>query len=317
MSTYPDYIDDTGHGQACMPFPGLMKDTHAYLFAFKGTVPALQALVDKFLNLPNNDEVQYSVLGDNVFVTFMHVAQLSSMVEVIGYSDDHEVGFWVPLLAKPRHGLERVVFWMPYVIIDVYEGMVTGREGWGWRKCYGDVTVPESPDNADSFAAATHVFKTFSATTEGKVETIVTLKRDTPAKAETTWQKLGEAAHAVKQLWSGGGPVKPHLWELAINLAEHLSHENAPIANLKQFRDVNDSSKACYQAITESTIGVKAFHGGGLLTGIYTLDITDTASHPIAQDLGITVPAKADWAIWTHMDMTADIGTEVWKATST
>jgi hypothetical protein len=316
-SSYPPYIDDLGHGQGCMAFPGAMKDSHAYLFAFQGDAPAIQSLVDKFLNPPNNDEIEYSLIGDSVFITFMHVEKLSSEVDVIGYSDDHECGIWVPLLARPKNGMERIVFWMPYIVIDVYEGMVTGREGWGYRKCYGNVTVANSPAEADLFEAATHLFRTFSPQTEGRVETLVTVRRDPGSEDGHTseWTKLADAARDIKQLWTGGTPAKVHLWQILIDVAIHLLKEQVPIVNLKQFRDVQDSTRACYQAITEAGIGIHKFKGGGFLKGTYTLDILPAASHPIAQDLGIAVPARAQWAIWALADMSADTGKEVWKAT--
>ena len=51
-------------------------------------------------------------------------------------------------------------------------------------------------------------------------------------------------------------------WDLAKNLVEDLVTGNVPMVFLKQFRDVVDPSKACYQAVIEAPSHLQKFYGG-------------------------------------------------------
>ena len=59
-----------------------------------------------------------------------------------------------------------------------------------------------------------------------------------------------------------------------------------PIIGLKQFRDIAQSDRACYQAITDAPMKIVDFHAGGLL-GEYVVNLGGLASEPIRQDLGL------------------------------
>ena len=69
---------------------------------------------------------------------------------------------------------------------------------------------------------------------------------------------------------------------------------------LKQFRDVHDPDRACYQSIVEASEKVTGFRKAGLLAGDYQLTIFPFASHPIAAELGLPPdpqPALAAWYV--------------------
>jgi hypothetical protein len=87
-----------------------------------------------------------------------------------------------------------------------------------------------------------------------------------------------------------------------------------PIIGLKQFRDVAQSDRACYQAITDAPMKIGGFHGGGLL-GDYVVNLGDLASEPIRQDLGLPPgPIRPLLSAWLRYDFRLDAGIELWNA---
>jgi hypothetical protein len=310
----PLYVSDYGRAEISLELPGIMNGTHAYLLAFTGDPVAMQSVVDTFLNAPAQGAVEYSVLGNQAFFAFLHVDQLTSNLELLGYTTDHECGVWIPLLARGG-GPDRIVIWMPYIIIDWQQGMATGREVLGYRKTMGTVEMPTDPKQADRFVVSTNVFPTFSQTTKEIFEPLITIERQGTGSFSEEWTEAKHALEGLLHVWTRGlGELHANRWQVAANIAELLVTMEIPIVNLKQFRAAHDTTRACYQAIIECGIGIHGFHGAGLLGGDYMLNITQVASHRIAQDLGLTLPAKADFAMWLHLDMSADPGREVFRA---
>jgi hypothetical protein len=314
-SNYPKYISDYGHAEISYELPGVMKNTRAYMFAFPGTPATMQALVDEFLNAPAKGAVEYSVIGDQAFLTFLHVDHLTSDVELMGWTTDNECGVWIPLLARGG-GMDRLVIWMPYIVIDWQEGMVTGREVLGYRKTMGEVVIPLKDADPAHFEVKTTVFPTFARNTQQVTESIIRVQREgTVGALKSEWNEIKEVASAFTHLWTKGfGQLHAHRWQIAIDLVKLAFELEIPIVNLKQFRAAHDTTLACYQAIIECGIGIHGFHGGGLMPTNYQLDITSAASHRIAEDLGLKVPLAADFALWLDLDLSADPGREVVRA---
>jgi len=322
-NNYPPYISDHGHGEVCMAIPGVVQDGLMFMFAFRADTSRVQQLVDTFLNQPAKGAVEYAVLGGHVFVSFLK-GRLTSSGEVVGYIDDNECGFWVPLVARSgKDGSTRLVFWMPYILIDNFEGMVTGREVWGYHKGVGPVVVPASPSGATSFEASTRIFKVFSPETRGVIEPLVRIDRapgQEQIRAESLYADGQELLQAFTQSWLGDseataeGKLPIPRWKLLIDVLKLLVHHQVPVVNLKQFRDAKDGNRACYQALIEGPLTVTRFGGAGPLLGDFTLNITPCQSHPIAADLGLQLPAQSRFGLWVRMDFTVEPGQEVWKA---
>jgi hypothetical protein len=84
---------------------------------------------------------------------------------------------------------------------------------------------------------------------------------------------------------------------------------------LKQFRDVQCPTKACYQAIVEAPLEIHPDGAsyGRLDPALYTIRLANLASHPIASNLGVKdlVPERAFWAT---LNFDIQLGYEVWRA---
>ena len=89
-----------------------------------------------------------------VLCTYLRSDFLTSTSEQVGTISDRECALWIVLVEKPRGlALPRIVFWMPYIVIDTSIGMATGREIWGFRKEIGPVTIPSAEQDPARFVA--------------------------------------------------------------------------------------------------------------------------------------------------------------------
>lgn len=318
-SSYPPYVDDIGHGLQVPEVPAACEGATLMSFFVDADHNAMQATVDKFLNQPNGGAVSYYVLGSSAILTYSYTKRHYSIPQQIGYLSDYECAFWIPLFARTRDGSrpDRITFWIPYLFISWPEGMATGREIWGFRKEVGQITMPSSPADARLFTTVGTIFDPLSNDTKGRSETIVTVRKTgQPGRLAETIKDIAELAKLLVKFWGKGASELPvSRLGLAVDVVKTILTRKVPIVNLKQFRDANDSTKACYQALIEATCTITKLHGGGLLDGDYVLDVANFASHQIINDLGLsgsTVPV--DFALWLQMDFTADAGQEVWKA---
>jgi hypothetical protein len=318
-NSYPRYVSTLGYAEQCSPAPGAVLGATTYAFAYHvEDLGRLQATVDHFLNEPAGGEVTYTVLGPLIFNSFLHAEKLTSTVEQIGWQPDDEMAFWVPLYAQgPGPGRDRLVFWMPYIVISVSEGMTTGREIWGFFKQTGDTDIPAKSDPALNFQSRALVYDPLASTTEGRVEPLVSVSG--PGKKGGLVAEFDSIAGMMKgfhELWSGGPEGLPTgNGGFILNTLEHLLRGEVELVNLKQFRDAWDSSKACYQAIIEGPCTITALRGAGLLPEGFSATIPDWASHRIAYHLGLPLsgPIPAVFGTWVEMDFLASPGREVWK----
>ncbi len=319
--TYPAYVPTLGFAEQCSPVPGIISGAMTNAFALKVANPAqLQATVDHFLNAPTHGAARYTVLGELIFVTFMHADRLTSGGEVNGWQPDDEMAFWVPLLVRgPTGQPDRIRMWMPYITISVSEGMTTGREIWGYFKQTGDVTVANHSADPMVFTAQALIYDPLASTSQGRTEPLVTITGPSEAGGlEALWHDVESFARGMHELWQGAHAQVPSGdGGLILDTLEHLLAGQVEVVNLKQFRDAADSTLACYQALIEGPCTIKALHGGGLLPAGSSATIANWASNPIASYLGLPTsgPIPVVFASWVKMDFEASNGREVWKAT--
>jgi uncharacterized protein with NAD-binding domain and iron-sulfur cluster len=319
----PPYVERCGLQDHLQPF--LCANTRMYGFFVRGDASSLQRnVVDPILKGPTRGAMDYRVLSDLVMVTFAYTAEghsLRTPDRQMGWIPERSCTVWVLTAAVRREGgvdvAERVVFFAPYIVVDNPWSMASGREIYGFPKTIGAILMPVDSAAPDAFSASTIILPVFQYAQQGSDEIIIRVDRTAAEPAPpAVWSSGTEAARAVLSQWSSGGRrlMVPGLG-LAIDLFDLLRHEVVPTVYLKQFRDAADGMRACYQAIVEAPMTMRKLHGGGPLSGSYTLTACDFASHPIVHDLGLpqkTVPAE--FPFFVDFDFVAEAGTEVWKA---
>jgi hypothetical protein len=325
MKDLPSYISDRGHGEICYEVPLSISGATVYAFALHARHEALQLLVDSQLNAAASPTVRYEAVGHSVLLIYFHAEHCSSTTETIGWLPDREAMVWVLVVQKTAQG-SRLMFWIPYLLIDAMSGMVTGREVWGYRKSLAAIDLPIAATDPAQFVARTIVFKTFSPDTQGLVEPLITVSRNGPlGPLQTAWRDPEDVVKgAIAMLRESFSEFDMSDWLNAATVIEGLGKIAAtlriPVINLKQFRDVGDSAKACYQALVESPCELVALHGAGPLPGDFTASFLTCDSHRMVADLGLGTPAPGAtsvpvrFAFWWKMDFTTLDGSVVWQA---
>jgi hypothetical protein len=286
-----------------------------YGFGLEVDPVVVTANANAYLAAPTKGEYELSMFGNLALLAYFTSPSITSLAQVIGYMPDKECAFFVPLCIKPRGSLvpTRFALWVPYLMIDNSIGMAMGREIWGFPKEIGSMSMPLAPTDPARFVATATLFETFSMETKGVEKPLLTVsKTGSLGPLETAWHDaLAFGAWVVSVLKDG---VIDDLAMLPEFAALALARE-VPVINLKQFRDAADGRRACYQALTRVGLQVEKVHGGGLLDGEYTLDITPCASHQVAKDLGLSGNrVRAKYGFWVDMDLKMPAGEILWQA---
>jgi hypothetical protein len=335
-SPYPKYIE-RADGQAFNQ-PYEIKGTKMYGFVVEGSMAKLQEVCDKYLNDPNNGEIEYRPAMNYLVLTFNKIDSLSSIYPPDygkGTVHEEEAIFWMLTVVGKRVGplfiAERLAWFMPYVYVNNSPILVSGREVYGFFKELGLFQIPELNQEPDLFTVDTLVFKEFSPTSpsiDARLLEVQRINKGEKHPAIKTWDTFEEAARAIASLLFDNNEILIPGLQLPFNLLEYLLEKIVPLVTLKQIRDVENSKKACYQALIESPMQLQTFYGGKLFgfNGFgdqFQLKINNFASQPIVQDLGlhkgypagsqsVNIPVKLGFVL--HFDFTLKDGKAVWQA---
>jgi hypothetical protein len=87
-----------------------------------------------------------------------------------------------------------------------------------------------------------------------------------------------------------------------------------PMVFLKQFRDAHALHKSCFAAVTETVVEATALHQGALLSGTGQIVLTPSASHPVANELGLPAISAVGDGIFVKLDFSVGPGGTIWQA---
>jgi hypothetical protein len=328
-SQLPPYISARGHGEVSFAAPLRITNVTAYGFALKARRSKLQAFIDQQLNaaVPGG-ELRYSAVdvpcdGDTTFMfhCYNDARHCTPEPEVIGHMPDREAAFLIPVWQHRKGSvLPELKVWIPYLFIDVSEGLVTGREVWGYPKSYARIELPAGPASASYLSCEPILFKKFAPDTLGQWGKVIQIRGNARnSQPQSVWTGY---EHMVRELierigtMSGLAKVADELFRL------YLSKHPLPVINLKQFRDAVDSSRACYQALVSSPCEIIDWKGGHFLDGDYEIEIATCDSHQIVNDLGLADRVGPDstlvkplYGFWCDMGFRTLNGVVEWQAT--
>jgi hypothetical protein len=328
-SGLPPYISDRGHGEASFLAPLKITNVTAYGFALRARRSKLQAFIDQQLNQVSGGELRYSAVevpcdpeATFMFHCYNNARHCTPENEVIGHMPDREAAFLIPIWQHRRGSpLPQLKMWIPYLFIDVTEGMVTGREVWGYHKTFANIVLPAAPSSASYLSCEAMLFKTFARDTLGQWGKIIQIRGSGGARAGQAQPAWASYEHAVQGMMERIGQ-NAGLATVANELVKlYLSKHPLPVINLKQFRDAADSSRACYQALVSSPCEIIDWKGGHFLDGDYEIEIATCDSHQIVNDLGLADQAGPDstvikpiYGFWCDMGFRTLDGTIEWEA---
>lgn len=309
MTDLPDYVVRPGV-QTFAP-PILAKDTRMQSFALRADAAALDKMCDRFLNEPGRGQtdLEFRPLGDIVMLAnapMAHISVTDPIDSKKGWMRETDVAFWVPVAGGRRQEgqwrAEMVAWFLPYVWVDVSTAVATGREVYGFPKELSWLELPSGSDDSLVVQLSTMVLPTYTPETELVKKPLFRIERTGGLEAEVKQEYPG-FEHAVrdlvKRLYGEDGGIEVPSWQLIVNLLENLLRGEMPLVFLKEFRDITQPHKACYQRIVQAPAKLEKFTIAYPYLSSYQVSINGYESHPIARDFGFaaspdgsaTVPA--------------------------
>lgn len=311
--TLPDYADN-GSGFPVFRGPYLQKDARLAAFLFNADTESLTALCDRSLNVSESFAYKYVPLTSSVMLVFadMLVSSRDERDKQVGLIPETEVSFWVLTVAmqKTQSGYvaHHLAWFLPYLLVDEGNAIATGREVFGFNKLAAQFQKPGEIQKPQ-FTADVLGFKQFGADSIAQREPLLELRASSAADL-TSGSDLDSIKNSMgAELFKN---VRTSLGGSLLEFAARFINDHIPLVFLKQFRDAQNTQKACYQRLIEAPLKVETFFEGGIFLKPYALNIASLASHPLAENLGLkATEQRSTLGAWMHVDFVLENGIEV------
>jgi hypothetical protein len=313
FNTQANYVDMGGDIVFSQPFEA--NGVNYYGFVLDADEAKLQDYCDRMFNIPSGGEVSVKPAGAYVLLVFCDLPELTAKnppYSNYGKFSEGECAIWLLVVDEKR---ERMFFAFPYIWVNNEYALAMGRELYGFPKGMAKFEIPVNAETADRFVMNTLVVEKFGAAARGETKNLIEINRVSTIGHGSVWKGIKNGMAAMWDLLKGQGLMND--FRLMTNEFKDAIHLKIPFIFLKQFRDVADGSKACYQSIIEVACGMTHFESGGLLSGDYEIDILDCDSAPMRQSLGLADgKIKPTLSFWCRFNFEIGDGTEVWNANS-
>jgi hypothetical protein len=317
----PPFIDYPGN--IVLSHPVQEKYTQIYSFLVTGNMEAMQLTVDQRLNFMNDrPDTKYIVASDKIMLSYTYSSNGHSLASDIkmGYASEKALLTFIILAECKRDGdqwdAQRLFLFAPFTFVDNPLSMAVGRETYGFPKSIGILDMPEDPNFVYNFSLSALAFKHFNPEERAFMQPLLNINRQIVETKEED-----EAIHDSLAMWKRiSSKMKPtnddfHKGiKFYINEMKDLWNLEVPLVFLRQFRDIADASKACYQAIMEVNGHVDAFRGASIYSSKFIVKFNDVATYPICTALGIPFISEADWAFMVDIDLSFGKGVEVYRS---
>lgn len=291
--TLPDFVEYGGRVDSPAPFA--CHDGHLRALVLDADPEKLDALVERALTVPAAGATEYRAIGGVVLLQtghFNHVQCLREPFDTWGTVREVVSCFWVPVLAGREHfGVfvaDRFAFFAPFVFVDNPMSYAGGRGVHGFNKSQAH------------FEPATGI---------GPHVLIRAFGGNFTGDARAEWHPVLEIEQLADEAGAGAvldgitavaKAIVPELVELATGdedielpgfklVAQLMKATLAGRGNqvfLKQFRDADDGTKACYQTVIEAGATFSSVKAKPVPHAV-RLTVHDLDSHPIREELGI------------------------------
>ncbi|MDQ6806130.1 MAG: hypothetical protein M3065_14495 [Actinomycetota bacterium] len=300
MSALPAYVEYGARPTSPGPFhcqQGTLRG-----FVLKAEQARLAALSHRAYTEPCGGSTRYSPWSEYVLLLlggFQSVCATSAPFSGWGSVREVQASVWLPLIASTDDplGPDRLVLAVPYILVDNPMSYLGGREVYGYAKTMGRFAPA-------SGLAATVVVEAYGG--------------DFGAGHQAGWHPLLEVSAAGGQGLGADSwvsilelllDVAPGLLEHPELLAELLSGKPSQVF-LKQFRDAQDGTRACFQEVLEAPVTVNGF-SASRLPGAWQVVFHSLDSHPIVAELGLMTPQTAAAAFELTTDFVVEAGVAV------
>jgi hypothetical protein len=311
----PGYIDYPS--VQTLPGPIAFSDVRMSAFYLAADLAALQALCDRLIAAPSGGRVRFTALLPTVIMSFTEFPH-SVFVNFAdrGVATERELSFAIPGMFTRFDGPVPVeigfALFMPFLFLDNPVALMTGRENYGFFKQTGQIGLPDDPGGS-GFSADVYGCPSFTPTAQWGQQRLITLRRSAGAAAGPAlglpWPDPMAAARnlaAAMQAAASGVTLAPAMFD------DFLTG-SLPQIFLKQFRDIADGTRACYQAVTLARYKVTRLIGVSF-EDRYAIDLQALDSTPVAAALGLTPATETGLGVRVEMDMQLENGRVLWQA---
>ena len=309
----PPYVVRSGEIVYAPPYEA--SRTRVLTFALPADQRRMSAMLARTFNAPSKGAVDFRAALPAILLVVAEIGALRPADppdNTIGSAAEREVAVWMPVIDAAR---DELVWFHPYLFVDSGIATAAGREVHGFHKQVAGVTVGDRTAAGPLVGVDVTGITRFAPT--ARFETLRLL--DVVQKGTPPALKIPNVAAGVGGLLRALGGGLAGLIETAGVIAHatrELAARTCTMVFLKQFRDVAQPDRACYQAIVRARTRVTAFHGAGLL-GECAVTLNDLDTHPLRADLGLpagVITPIASW--WLAYDFVLEKGTERWHAKS-
>lgn len=279
----PRYRTFNGAGDLPLAPPFRSLGLRIEYLALPASLEKLRALCDRLLNFaddpagpPPEAVGRFAPLSPFVYLMVCRHPHLAVARDDYGWFAQTELTFGFPAGWYQRRpwgwALERWAWVNPYIYLDNFLGLGTGREVDGW---------PKKPchfvEGGGSLVA--HAAEVARPGEPMRPSPLVEVRANVPASPHEAWRQWAELqaeacrayASAVREMPAALGPwvralaAPTDLWRLGRTAVEGVLDAN--IVTLKQFRSVGDPAGASYQALVRSVMQVDRVLGAGPMGG--------------------------------------------------
>ena len=311
----PAYIDYPS--VQTLPGPIAFTDVRMSAFPLVADLSTLQALCDRMIAAPSGGRVRFTPLLPSVIMSFTEFPH-SVFVNFAGrgVATERELSFAIPGIFTRFDGPVPVgigfAMFMPFLFLDNSVALMTGRENYGFFKQTGQIGLPDDPGST-GFSADVYGCPSFTPTAQWSQQRLITLRRLAEAAPSPAlglpWSDPMAAARniaAAMQAAADGATLAPAAF------ADFLTG-SLPQIFLKQFRDIADGTRACYQAVTLAHYKVTRLIRVSL-EDRYAINLQALDSTPVAAALGLAPATETGLGMRVEMDMQLENGRVLWQA---
>lgn len=265
-------------GEVVMSPPFSLEGVRMTAIGFRARRLALQAVLDR--SFARNDAgIRMVAIAPVVVLVAAFAARARSLAQPeMGWTPEVDVAFWIPAVCMGR-GTPRLVWHLPYVYVDSLPACAAGREIFGFPKQMAEIEADHGPGGLRRLRVAAPVLE------EGAVVTRTLMK--------------------VEKTSEGSGDLPSWL----------TPQQGAELVFLKQFRDVRQPQRACYQAIVTAPTQATRIRQVVPLTGSYQAQWSAWSNQPFVEDLGLQ-GENSLFASYVDFDFVLNPGEVWWEAGS-
>jgi len=333
----------------------------------------LRAFCDSYLNVAKGIYEFYPYFP-YVLLVVLDYGRMSLDQLNLGWVSQHEVLFEIPLgmwgyNKSGRWAFQKWVVNTPFIVVDNAASLTTGREAYGWPKVLAELQYsPErwliDPRNPTRFLTLDllgldsdapnvplleidHQSGQNPALVPPDLEILDPFWRISRLTRTSMSMGFDLAQLFIRAPLTGFAPRNASLrrgrevlFKSLCQLFDFYGEPGVNVVTLKQFRDAEEPTLACYQALVESRLSVARFNRGGFLglqsllqgdvTGGFQIRLFDNPAFPIVASLGLEVAQKRTvqgrkvsflepvFPFWISVDLTYGTGkTLCWRTRKT